>query len=185
MTDWASPASARPATALDLSPVVLLAEDDRAVRNLLCETLQSDHFRVLLAANGQEALALAESSMPDLLITDVAMPRLDGVGLIRAVRRLYPDLPIIVTSGDAFYEERPLAEVLAELGVDTAFLKPFDFADLQRAALKVVPRRMDAALGSSPAGPDDVAALSARWPARPRWPLPRSARAPARLGRPA
>ena len=134
---------ARPSSSLDFSPVVLLAENDRTLRDLLQETLELDQFRVLIAANGQEALALAETWMPDLLVTDVAMPRLDGVGLIRAIRRLYPGMPIIITSGDPFYRERPLAAVAAELGVDATFMKPFDLGDLSLAARKVVPLHTD------------------------------------------
>ena len=98
----ASFAPTRPASSLDFFPIVLLAENDRRFRDLVRETLELDQFRVLGAPNGQEALALAESWMPDLLVTDVAMPRLDGIGLIRAMRRLYPGMPVIIISGDPF-----------------------------------------------------------------------------------
>ncbi len=134
---------ARPASSLDLSPVALLAENDRTLRDLLQETLELDHFRVLIASNGEEALALAESWMPDLLVTDVAMPGLDGIGLIRAIRRLYPGVPIIVTSGDPFYGEHPLATVAAELDVEATLLKPFDLGDLSLTARKAVPLRAE------------------------------------------
>jgi CheY-like chemotaxis protein len=136
-------AAARPASFLDFSPVVLLAENDRTLRGLLQETLELDHFRVLTAANGQEALALAECWMPDLLVTDVAMPRLDGFGLIRAIRRLYPGLPVIITSGDPFYDERPLAAVAAELAVEATLMKPFDLGDLSLVARNAVPIHAD------------------------------------------
>jgi CheY-like chemotaxis protein len=136
----------QPASSLDFSPMVLLAENDRTLRELSQETLELDHFRVLSATDGQEALALAESWMPDLLVTDVAMPRLDGVGLIRAIRRLYPGMPVIITSGDPFYGERPLAAVAAEFDVKATLMKPFDLADLSLAARKVVPLHTDSAL---------------------------------------
>jgi DNA-binding response OmpR family regulator len=129
--------------------VVLLAENDRTLRDLLQEALELDHFRVLIASNGEEALALAESWMPDLLVTDVAMPRLDGFGLIRAIRRLYPGVPIIVTSGDPLYDGRPLAAVAAELGAEATFLKPFDLDELNHTARRAVPLRMDSPLSPS------------------------------------
>jgi CheY-like chemotaxis protein len=132
-------APARPASSLDFSPVVLLVENDRTLRELLQESLEVDQFRVLIASNGEEALAVAGASMPDLVVTDVSMPRLDGFGLIRAIRRLYPDVPIIVTSGDPLYGERPLAAVAAELDVEATFLKPFDLGDLSLAARTAVP----------------------------------------------
>jgi CheY-like chemotaxis protein len=122
---------------------VLLAENDRTLRELLQETLEFDRFRVLIATNGEDALTLAESWMPDLLVTDVAMPRLDGFGLIRAIRRLYPGMPIIITSGDAFYGDRPLATAAAELGVEDTLLKPFDLDDLALAVRRAVPLHAD------------------------------------------
>jgi CheY-like chemotaxis protein len=136
-------APARPASSSDFSPVVILAENDRTLRDLLKESFELDRFRVLIATNGEEALTLAEWCMPDLLVTDVAMPRLDGVGLVRAIRRLYPSMPIIITSGDAFYGTRPLATAAAELGVEDTFLKPFDLGDLILAARRAVPLHAD------------------------------------------
>jgi CheY-like chemotaxis protein len=136
-------APVRPASSLDFFPIVLLAENDPRFRDLAREALEQDQFRVLNAANGQEALALAESWMPDLLVTDVAMPHLDGIGLIRAMRRLYPGMPIIIISGDPFYGDRPLATVAAEVGVQDTLMKPFDLSDLSLAARRAVPLHPD------------------------------------------
>jgi CheY-like chemotaxis protein len=118
--------------------MVLLAENDRSMREAIRQTLERDHLKVWATADGQEALAIAEAWMVDLLVTDVAMPRLDGVGLIRAVRRLYPTLPVIITTGDDVYHGRPLAEVAVELGVEATLLKPFDLDDLRRAVRTAV-----------------------------------------------
>jgi CheY-like chemotaxis protein len=145
------PSSARPAPRLDFAPVALVAENDRPARKLLRDALELEHFRVLVAANGQEALELAESCMLDVLVTDVAMPRLDGFGLIRAIRRHYPGVPTIVTTGDASYGGRPLSAVAAELGVEVTLLKPFDLADLHRAVRAAVPLRTPGAPGSGSA----------------------------------
>jgi DNA-binding response OmpR family regulator len=118
---------------LELPPVVLVAEDDRLVVELLCRLLQADHFRVLTAANGEDALAVAEKSMPDLVVTDVGMPRLDGFGLIRGLRHLYPDIPVIVLSGEDWYTGRPVTTVAAELGALATFMKPLDVPLLRQA----------------------------------------------------
>jgi DNA-binding NtrC family response regulator len=125
---------------LDLSPVVLIADDERALLELLREALMADLFRVLTAADGQHALALAEASVPEVLVTDVAMPRLDGFGLVRALRRLYPGLPVIVMSGDPYYGERPVEDVAAEHGAFATLMKPFDVDDLRQAVQSVVSR---------------------------------------------
>jgi two-component system chemotaxis response regulator CheY len=124
---------------LDLPPVVLLVDNQHNIRDLLREILEADGFRTLTAPDGYEGLKLAELSMPDVLVTDVAMPRIDGFGLTRALRQLYPDLPVIVMSGDPFYQGRALEEVAAEHGVAATLLKPFDLTVLQEAVRKAVP----------------------------------------------
>ena len=129
---WSTPS-------LDFAPVVLIADNDRLVRELCCEVLNGKVLRLLTAADGQEALALAEAWIPDVLVTDVAMPRLDGFGLIRALRRLYPDVPVIVMTGDDSYGGRSIDEVAAEHGAVATLLKPFDLSLLDEAVRRVVP----------------------------------------------
>ena len=118
---------------LDLSPVVLIADDETAILDILRVTLRDDQVRVLTARDGEHALALAEAIVPEVLVTDVAMPGLDGFGLVRAIRRLYPELPVILMSGDTHYRNRPLEEVAAEHGAFAVLMKPFDVDDLRQA----------------------------------------------------
>lgn len=131
------PQTSRPS--LDFAPVAIIADDDRVIRELCREVLEAETLRVLTAANGQEALALAEAWIPDVLVTDVAMPSLDGFGLIRALRRLYPEVPVIVMTGDEEYKGRPIEEVAAEHGVVATFAKPFDVEELDAAVRSAVP----------------------------------------------
>ena len=131
------PQSSRPS--LDFAPVALVADDDRVVRELCREVLEAEALRVLTAANGQEALAIAEAWIPDVLVTDVVMPSLDGFGLVRALRRLYPEVPVIVITGDEEYGGRPIEEVAAEHGAVATFTKPFDVAQLEAAVRSAVP----------------------------------------------
>ena len=134
------PSLARTITAsLDLAPVVLIADNDRLLRDLCCEALGEMAVRLLTAADGKEALGLAETWIPDVLVTDVDMPRLDGFGLIRAVRRLYPEVPVIVMTGDASYGDRSIDEIAAEHGAVATLLKPFDLSLLEEAVRRVVP----------------------------------------------
>ena len=124
---------------LDFAPVALIADDDRVVRELCRDVLQAEALRVLMATNGQEALAIAEAWIPDVLVTDVVMPSLDGFGLVRALRRLYPEVPVIMMTGDEEYDGRPVEEVAAEHGVVATFIKPFDVSELEAAVRKAVP----------------------------------------------
>ena len=92
---------------LDLAPVVLIADNEATLLELFRDAWRTTGSRVLTATNGREALALAEWCVPDVLVTDVVMPRLDGFGLVGAVRRLYPDIPVIIMTGDATYRTVP------------------------------------------------------------------------------
>jgi two-component system OmpR family response regulator len=129
----------RKTRSLDFAPIVLIADDDGVIRELCREYLEDAPLRVLTAANGQEALALAEAWVPDVLVTDVAMPQLDGFGLVRALRRLYPEVPVIFISGDEYHGDRRVTEVAAEHGAVATFTKPFDLSLLTDAVRSAVP----------------------------------------------
>ncbi|MDY0003461.1 MAG: sigma-54 dependent transcriptional regulator [Polyangia bacterium] len=75
---------------------ILLAEDDPGMRSLLSEILRSAGYEVDVAEDGQEALERLRLTAPRLLITDMKMPRMDGVALLRKARAERPGLPVIV-----------------------------------------------------------------------------------------
>ena len=114
-TDWRS---------LTGTETILVVEDHIAVRVLLTETLERYGYRVLEADDGREALNQLErgETKVDLLITDIVMPRLNGLDLAERARRLRPDLKVIVISGYA--EDASSWHTLREQGY--SFLaKPF------------------------------------------------------------
>ena len=83
---------------------VLVAEDEVLVLMLLADALEEEGFRVVSAANGDEALRALEAveregGHVDVLFTDVNMPGIDGLELARRARALLPDLPVIYASG--------------------------------------------------------------------------------------
>jgi CheY-like chemotaxis protein len=83
------------------SATVLIVEDELAIAELLSMTLTDEGYRVVLVANGRQALEyLNEGPPPDLIITDLMMPVLDGTGLIQAMQRSEPqrDIPCIIMS---------------------------------------------------------------------------------------
>jgi len=131
--------SGRSGSSLDFAPIVLIVDDDRVLREICRDSLSDEPVRVLIAADGQEALALAEAWIPDVVLTDVEMPRLDGFGLVRALRRLYPEVPVIVMTGADEYAGRPVAEVATEHGALATFMKPFDLEHLHATIRGAVP----------------------------------------------
>jgi len=110
-------------------PVVILAERDALVRDLLATALKRLNLKVVTAAEGDEALTLCYQQPPDLLITDIWLPRLNGLDLIRRLKqedRLTHTQVIIITS-------LGFPEVVAEaaaLGVQDFLIKPVDTEEL-------------------------------------------------------
>ena len=110
---------------------VLLVEDEAMVRAVAERALVRQGYSVLTADNGEAALELlATSGRPDLLISDVVMPTMDGPTMVRHVRQTYPDLPVLFMSG---YAEEQLRR---SIDLDrVAFLpKPFSVQQLAEAA---------------------------------------------------
>ena len=79
---------------------ILLAEDDRSLSRSMDTWLTLEGFQVVTVYNGEEALYKLTQQNYDLLITDIAMPRLNGVDLIAQIRNVHPGLPIMVVSGN-------------------------------------------------------------------------------------
>lgn len=87
---------------------ILMAEDSASVRKLMSYTLQDAGYEVVEAGDGQEALGHISEHCFDMLITDLNMPRLDGIGLIREVRKTAGNrfLPIIMLTGEVQDEKK-------------------------------------------------------------------------------
>ena len=81
---------------------ILIAEDDEASRIFLRLFLVEEGFNVIEAKNGAEAVSLARQENPDLILTDLHMPELDGIGAVRQIRsdEKLRDIPILAMSGD-------------------------------------------------------------------------------------
>jgi CheY-like chemotaxis protein len=89
---------------------ILLVEDEELIAELFAETLSADGHDVALAGDGQEALKLfaaaeAVGETFDIVVTDVRMPRMDGVTLANRLRSAHPELPVVVVSGYASAEQ--------------------------------------------------------------------------------
>lgn len=117
------------------SGTVLLVEDEAMVRAVAERALARQGYTVLTAENGEAALELLEKvDKPDLLISDVVMPSMDGPTMVKQVRKRYPDLPILFMSG---YAEEQLRKSIDLDNV--AFLpKPFSVLQLAEAARAVL-----------------------------------------------
>ena len=109
---------------------VIIVDDEPIIRKGLRETIEWDSLGLEVAgeaANGIEALRLVRSIRPEVLITDIRMPEMDGLELIREVRKLDFDVKITILSGFSDYDYLKAA---IKLGVDNYLLKPIDNDEL-------------------------------------------------------
>ncbi len=115
---------------------ILLAEDDRNLSRSIDTWLTLEGFQVVTVYNGEEALNKLLQQSFDLLITDIAMPRLNGMELIEKIRRLNPDLPIMVVSGKL---NPRLLENLRLMNVKYILSKPINPTEFRKMIGSVFP----------------------------------------------
>lgn len=107
---------------------VLVVDDDEGVTNLLRSVLSYDGFSVDIAHDGADALAQVTAMAYDLMLSDLRMAGMDGLALIRAIRAIRPDLPVLLVTGYATEEVRQAAREAGALGV---IEKPFNLLQLR------------------------------------------------------
>ena len=117
-------------------PKILVVEDDRAVRNLITTTLETQNYQFHTAATGSESLVEAVSSRPDVILLDLGLPDMDGVEIIKKIRT-WSNMPIIVVSARS--EDKDKIDAL-DAGADDYLTKPFSVDELL-ARLRVALRR--------------------------------------------
>jgi diguanylate cyclase (GGDEF)-like protein len=122
----------------DGSPVrILVADDDPDILTMVSTLLSREGYGVIPAANGNEALSLARSASPDLLVLDVAMPGMDGYAVCREIRSAGPDAPpVIFLTARVETQDRVVG---LDAGAVDYVVKPFSAAELRarvRAALR-------------------------------------------------
>jgi len=132
------------------APRLLLVDDEDAIRSSLAPYLQRSGFDVRTAADGAQALAVTDTWIPQIVVSDVLMPILDGRGLVRALRQRDDWTPVILLTqvGESYERSAALDE-----GADDYLNKPFDPAELV-ARIRAVLRR--AVPGRRPLGSSDV-----------------------------
>jgi len=126
-------------------PRVLVVEDDEAIADVVRRALRQEGHEVRSAADGVEALSLSEEFVPDLVILDLGLPRLDGVEVSRRLRA-ESDVPILMLTARAEVEDR--VEGL-DSGADDYLVKPFELSELlarTRALMRRRPPRGTASL---------------------------------------
>jgi DNA-binding response OmpR family regulator len=117
--------------AAGVKPLVLIVEDHDDTRFLLVILLEMRGFRVSVAADGEEAVRMAERERPDLILMDASLPRLDGLEATRRIRAhsALQDVPVVFLSGHA---EASFRAAALETGGDDYLIKPFEVDHLEK-----------------------------------------------------
>ncbi len=126
---------------------ILVADDEASIRRILETRLKMIGYDIITAADGEEAIAAFNKHNPDLIVLDVMMPKVDGYGVVREVRRT-SDIPIIILTALGDVSERITG---LELGADDYVIKPFSPKELE-ARVKSVLRRTTSKETSAPVG---------------------------------
>ncbi|MEP7077106.1 MAG: sigma-54 dependent transcriptional regulator [Acidobacteriota bacterium] len=118
---------------------ILIVDDEQSYRQLLSLVFESDGHTIRTAANGLEALKLLRDSPADVVISDVRMPDMDGIEMLRAIRETLPDLGIVFMTAFASVEA---AREAFKLGADDFIQKPFDVEELKLIVKKTLDKQI-------------------------------------------
>ncbi|MBE6573577.1 MAG: response regulator transcription factor [Ruminococcaceae bacterium] len=106
---------------------ILVVEDNTELSNLFCKVLTREGYTPLEAQDGQEALDILDNEYVDLIITDIMMPRMDGIELVRELRDAKYTLPVLmITAKDTFADKQQSFNA----GVDDYMVKPVDVNEM-------------------------------------------------------
>jgi len=125
---------------------ILVVEDDASLASLLRKGLEAEHYAVDVASDGDDARWLASENDFDLMILDLNLPKMDGIGVLHAVRPQKPSLPVLVVTGRSRIEDRVHS---LDCGADDCLTKPFSYTELSarvRALLRRHPVTREAVL---------------------------------------
>lgn len=114
---------------------ILVVDDHVLTRETVAMMLRDEGYHVALAADGEEAIILLPAYHPDLVLTDLAMPRLTGIDVLTRARLLVPATPVIIFTADIAPEVEQEAQ---RLGVRDYIHKPFDINDLLERIRRVL-----------------------------------------------
>lgn len=113
---------------------ILVIDDDQTIRDVLRDYLQELGFSVILAADGLEGMDKIKQERYDLVILDIRMPYVSGIGLVKIAREIRHDIPIICMTGYGVSPEK----IAAEEEVNLVLSKPFELKTLSQAINKLL-----------------------------------------------
>jgi len=119
-------------------PYILVIDDDDNFREMLSQMLQRSGYEVAEAENGAKGLKLCAEREPDLVLTDIIMPDMEGLETIRTLKQKYPHTKIIAMSGGGRIDANSYLPLAKGLGASRTLQKPFKRETLTNAIEEVL-----------------------------------------------
>ena len=113
---------------------ILVVDDEENIREIISEFLQTLGYNVVEASNGEDAIVACSKTKFDLVISDIRMPKMNGLKLLKSLKAYMPDLPIVLMTG---YQPSKAQEESLTTKADGYLLKPFSLSSLRQVILKV------------------------------------------------
>jgi CheY-like chemotaxis protein len=117
---------------------ILVVDDDALVRETITLALQAEGYIVFDASDGRIALQILGREAVDLVISDIIMPEVDGIGLILAIQKRHPTLRVMCISGGDRMGQIDYLELAAKLGAQLVLAKPFTSRQLLAAVTAAI-----------------------------------------------
>ncbi len=122
----------------DLPKHILVVDDDDMMRAFIKELLKINDFKITEAANGKLGLKEFREDTPDLVITDIIMPEMEGISFIRELRSYNKDIPIIAMTGNVHGRMEEFLDISSQLGADEILRKPIKSKEFLEAINKLI-----------------------------------------------
>jgi DNA-binding NtrC family response regulator len=117
---------------------ILVVEDEKGMRQYLEKLLIRNNYEVVLTANGQEAIDFVKTDIPDLILTDIKMPKMDGIEFLEKVKKIYAQIPVVMMTAHGTMENAIKA---MKLGAYDYVNKPFDIDEILIVIDKALERK--------------------------------------------
>lgn len=112
---------------------ILLVDDEESIQLLYREEFRDEGYEVITAINGTEALEKFESNDPDLVILDIQMPGMNGIEVLRQMKMLNPDIPVVLSSAYQEYKQD-----LGAWASDEYVVKSADISELKESVKRLI-----------------------------------------------
>lgn len=115
---------------------ILIVDDQYGIRVLLNEVFHKEGYDTYQAANGEQALAIADKDRPDLVLLDMKIPGMDGIEILKRLKDKDKTIQVIIMTA---YGELDMIQQAKDLGALTHFAKPFDIDEIREAVKAQLP----------------------------------------------